>query len=286
MARITIATCVDVPAHAIEDDHALVAELTARGHETSLVPWDSPDHDWATDDASVIRSTWDYWPRRAEYVAWAHSVPRLLNPAQVIDWNTDKVYLEQLAAAGVPIIPTTWLRAGDEVVLPATGNFVVKPSVSAGAQDTLVHTQDALDAAAAHIANLTSTGRTAMVQPYVSGIDVQGETALLFMNGDLSHAMRKGAILRVGAASLTAATYREEMELREPTAAQLALADQVLALVPGGRESLLYARVDLVPADDGSPMLIELEVTEPSLFLSYSEGAVERLASAIEARLA
>jgi hypothetical protein len=124
-----------------------------------------------------------------------------------------------------------------------------------------------------------------MLQPYMAHVDDAGETALLYIGGRFSHAIRKGAMLDgpdLGVAGL----YKEErIDPRTPSAAEHAVAEQVLAAVPGGTADLLYARVDLVPGPDGAPVLMELELTEPSLFLDYSDGAAERLADAIVARL-
>jgi glutathione synthase/RimK-type ligase-like ATP-grasp enzyme len=205
-------------------------------------------------------------------------VPNLLNPADVLAWNTDKVYLRELADAGVPVIDTRWdVRRGDD--LPDTvEEWVVKPSISGGARDTArwADRSDVYD----HSEELLSAGHTVMVQPYIPSVDSEGETALMYFGGRFSHAIRKGALLKRGEGVHEEAELSETITPRAPTATQLDVAEQVLAAIPsslGPAESLAYARVDLVTDPDGVPRLIELELTEPSLFLDHAEDGAQRL---------
>lgn len=282
-ARVALATAAALPRLDAEDGPPLLTALAGRGVAAEPAVWDDPAVDWAAYELIVIRSTWDYSPRREGFVAWAESVAaqtRLANPASVIRWNTDKRYLAALAAAGLPVVPTTWLEPGDPAALPPAGEYVVKPAISAGAKDTARFAADD-PAGPAHVRALQAVRRTVMVQPYLSAVDTAGETALIFVAGRYSHAIRKGPLLRPGGA-LPAGLYAEEhIRARTPSARERDLADAVLAAVPGGRDQLLYARVDVVPGADGVPVLLELELTEPSLFLDCSPGAADRLAAAI-----
>ena len=273
-AQVALATCVQLP-DLDEDGPALLAALAAQGVHAEPVVWSS-GADWATYDLVVVRSCWDYTTRRAEFLAWAASVPRLANPAEVLAWNTDKRYLAGLAAAGVPVVPTTFVAPGEPFEVPA-GEHVVKPTVSAGARDTRRFA--AGESSAAHAAALLAAGRDVMVQPYVSGIEQAGETAVLSFLGVHSHAIRKAPVLVDGTAVAPGVVA---ITPRTASAAELAVAEQVRALVPGG--PLLYARVDLVPGP-GGPLVMELEVTEPSLFLGHAAGAADRLAAAVVERL-
>jgi glutathione synthase/RimK-type ligase-like ATP-grasp enzyme len=209
-------------------------------------------------------------------------VPRLANPAEVIAWNTDKRYLGELAAVGVPVVPTRWYAPGDQVPEPE-GQVVVKPAVSAGARDTRRHDDPA--AAAAHAAELLAAGRTVMVQPYVDGVDAAGETGLVFVGGRFSHAFGKGALLTAGDRATSALFAEEEISEREPSARELEVGEQVLDAAelrgPVARADLLYARVDLVPGPEGEPLLLELELAEPSLFFRAGHGAAERWAETV-----
>jgi hypothetical protein len=291
-SRVAFATCTALPDIYL-DDQPLADALTAHGVTVDAAVWDDPGVDWAGYDLVVLRSPWDYPARRADFVAWASGVPRLANPADIVAWNTDKTYLRELAAAGVPVVQTVWLPPGSSWTPPDHGEYVVKPSISVGSRDTgRYDLADPAQRAQAlgHATRLTGAGRTAMVQPYLTAVDTAGETAVLCTpdaTGQLrySHGIRKGPMLD-GPDSGPVGVYKEEnITPRTPAPAELAAAQRVLAAVPGGPDRLLYARVDLIPGPAGEPLLIELELTEPSLFLLHADGAAERLAAAILSRL-
>jgi glutathione synthase/RimK-type ligase-like ATP-grasp enzyme len=286
---VVLTTCADLP-DGDEDGAALVASLAARGVSARWQVWNDPAASWA-DELVVVRSTWDYTRDRDAFVAWAQSVPRLANPADVIAWNSDKTYLRDLADAGVPVVPTTFVAPGESAPLPVFGEFVVKPSVGAGSRGAGRFADDAVDAAQAHVATLHDAGRIVLVQPYVTDVDTAGETALIYVEGRFSHAIRKGAMLPPQMAhplnELSAETLYvfEQVQARQASAAELAVGEQVIQVLRdrlGG--DLLYARVDLLPTPAG-PVLIELELTEPSLFLSYADEAADRFADAITKRM-
>jgi hypothetical protein len=302
---VALATCRDAW-RADEDAPPLIAALDEAGVDATEAVWDDPDVDWAGFDLVVVRSTWDYALRRDEFVAWAERIEgltRLANPASVVRWNTDKRYLSDLAADGVPVAPTEFLVPGDGPDDPASvarriegfvgraAGFVVKPAVSAGSKDTVRYAAlDAdpagRDAAAAHAAALLAARRPVMVQPYLAAVDTEGETGLVFLGGSFSHAFRKGPLLQVGGAPVTELYAQESISPRAATPEQLDVADRVLASSrarTGVQE--LYARVDLLPGDDGAPVLLELELTEPSFFLVTDAGAATRAAAAIVAAL-
>jgi hypothetical protein len=265
----------------------LTAAAAARGLDTTIAAWDDESVDWSAFDAVVVRSCWDYVDRRDQFIGWAREIPHLLNTAEVLAWNTDKVYLRELAEAGVPVIDTRWdVRRGDP--LPHTGEageeWVVKPAISAGSRDTArwASPEDVYT----HSEELIAAGRTAMVQPYIPSVDIEGETALIYVGGRFSHAIRKGPLLGRGEGVRQDRDRREVISPRAPTAAQLDAAEQVLAAIPsslGGSAAMLYARVDLVTDVDGVPRLIELELTEPSLFLDHSADGADRLVAALGA---
>lgn len=268
-----------------EDGPALLAALAAIGVAAHPVRWDDPAVEWSTYDLVVIRSTWDYLERREEFIEWTRRVPRLRNSAAIVAWNTHKSYLSELAAAGIPTVPTIMLQPGDPAELPTAGEYVVKPAVGAGARHTARYGGEDAAAAQAHIAALQSAGRDVMVQPYLSGVDEHGETGLLFLDGTYSHSIRKAPLLTVVGDDGGGEYRGSAISARTPEAAELALAQRVLQAVPDVA-SLLYARVDLVPGPAGSPLLLELELTEPSLFLSEAAGAADRFATAIAAEAA
>lgn len=285
---IALVTCAGY-ADLHEEDRAVIAPLARRGVTALPAVWDDPDVDWTSFDLSVIRSTWDYPNRRDEFLAWAASVPSLANPADVLSWNTDKRYLNELAQAGLPVVETTWFGPGDDADLSrfATGEVVIKPSVGAGSVG--VGRYDLGDAdqrrlATAHVLRLQRGGSTAMVQPYLHAIDEEGETALLFFGGEFSHAIGKAAILSGPYEAVDGLFVPTTITPRMPSDAQLGVAEAVLKAVPGGPDRLTYARVDVLSGPDETPVLLELELCEPNVFLSKGDGsAAERLADAIAA---
>ena len=288
--RIALATAAEFPD--LDEDGPLLVEALARhGVRGEPAVWTDEGVSWSSYAAVIVRSTWDYFYRRAEFLEWADrvaAVTRLANSADVLRWNTDKTYLRELAEAGLPVVETAWLQPGDEFVVPSRGEYVVKPAVSAGSNDTnryVAGTHDAM--ATEHASRLLDDGRVVMVQPYLHQVDTAGETALLFFAGEFSHAIRKAALLETAMASLDAAYRPETITARQPSAAERDTAEQVLdtvsALRRWPREQLTYARVDLVPGGDSAPTLLELELAEPSMFLTADTASADRFAAAIAA---
>jgi glutathione synthase/RimK-type ligase-like ATP-grasp enzyme len=267
-----------------EDGPVLLEAVARAGVRAQWRAWDDPSAPWGTAPA-VLRATWDYTLRRDEFLAWARSVPRLYNPYDAVLWNSDKIYLAELERAGIPITPTTVIRPGEQVDLEGTVvDLVVKPSVGAGSRGAGRFTDP--QAAAHHARRLHDVGRVVLVQPYLSGVDTAGETALIYVDGTFSHAIAKGAMLETDAAHEVhgdALFVPERITPREPSPEELELGDLAMRYLTDRFGTLLYARIDVLPGPDG-PVVIEVEVTEPSLFLSYSDGAADRFAAAIAAR--
>lgn len=269
--RVALATCAEVPA-GDEDAPPLVEALAARGIEAVPAVWDDGGVDWAAFDLVVVRSTWDYPARREAFLAWAESVPRVLNSPDVLRWNTDKRYL---ATLGPQTIPTNFLEPGGPFVVPGFA-FAVKPSVGAGSIGAARY-EAGDERAREHVAQLHAAGQTVMVQPYVEAVDREEELALHYVGGEFSHAVRKAAMLPPGAEPGEGLFVEERISATEPSEKERELAERTLDAVPFPREELLYARVDLLPG----PVVLEVELTEPSLYLGYAEGAADRFADAI-----
>ncbi|MFN2561084.1 MAG: RimK family alpha-L-glutamate ligase [Jatrophihabitans sp.] len=295
MPAVLLATCAQLPA-GDDDADLLVSALTERGVDARWVIWTDPDVDW-TAGLVVLRATWDYTFDLPAFLDWVHAVPRVANEAAVVAWNTDKVYLRDLEAAGIPIVPTTFVAPTETTVLfgggaagPGAGELVVKPSVGAGSRGAGRFSADQADAARTHLQRLQAAGRTALVQPYLEAVDEAGETALIYVDGRLSHAIRKGPLLPPGTARAVdaGALYAEErIEAKTPLAAELAIGAAVMDFVRDrfGADQL-YARVDLLPSPAG-PLVVELELAEPSLFLQDGIGdhePVDAFATAIAER--
>lgn len=291
MPSVALATCREFP-DLDDEDRLLIPALAQLGITGVPAVWTDGTIDWSAFDAVVLRETWDYSDDRPAFLSWlrrAGGVTRLQNPASVVEWNTDKRYLAELGAAGLPIVPTVFVEPGDDPSgwRPAQGydDFVVKPAVSCGSRDTMRYSASApLAAAMDHVLRLVQAGRTVMIQPYLEAVDTIGETAVLFIDGQFSHAIRKGPLLVRGIEGdrVEGLFVQEQIDAREPSADELAVARRIVAAIPGGFDQVLYARVDLIPGPDGKPQLLELELTEPSLFLSHSEGAAARMAAAIQ----
>lgn len=278
MTRIALATAVAMDT-ADADEELLMEHLP----NAELAAWDDPSVDWSRFDVVVLRSTWNYTDHLDAFLDWidlVSAVTRLVNPASVVRWNTDKRYLGQLANAGIPVVPTVYVEPGAAAPADAlAGHVVVKPTVGAGSKGAALFKDDAV-AAQSHLAQLHSEGRVAMVQPYLDGVDTAGETALIYLGGTFSHAARKAAILSKEMSWSTGLYADEKVVPTTASAAERSIADRIIAYVtemtPGGAD-IAYARVDLLPTPDG-PVLLELELTEPSLFLACDPGAPERAA--------
>lgn len=284
--RIALATAI--AAFALDEDlPPLLDALRERGHLAEAVAWDDPTVSWSRFDLVLLRSTWNYTECPAEFLAWCEAVAAktcLRNPPALVRWNTDKHYLADLARQGIPVIPAHFLAPGDDPAsFPAHAEFVVKPCIGAGSRDTQRYTAPNRAAAVAHAKRLLDAGRHVLVQPYLEAVDTAGETALLFFAGRFSHAIRKGPLLVRDGEATSALFAPEAITPREPSSAEIEVAHRALAAIPGGAP--LYARVDLLPSADG-PQLLELELTEPSLFFDHAPGSAERFVAAIESSLA
>jgi glutathione synthase/RimK-type ligase-like ATP-grasp enzyme len=278
-----------------EDLPPLVAAFAAAGAQAVIADWDDPDTDWGRFDAALLRSAWDYTDRLPEFLRWAeHTAARtaLFNALPVVRWNCDKHYLLHLAARDVAVVPSSFAEPGvqaqqvlqDTLARYGHADLVVKPAVGAGSRDTRRHPRTARAAILEHMQALLAARRSVLLQPYLGSVDHHGESALIYIDGEFSHAIRKGPLLPRGAAATDALFAAEEITLRDAAAEERALAERIFAVLPF--ERLLYARVDLIRDDAGHPVLLELELTEPSLFLAHADGAAGRLAAAALARLA
>lgn len=284
MKKLRIALVSAVSARDLDEDLApLVAALATRGILVSVACWDDPGIAWSSFDGAVLRSTWDYTFRLDEFTRWLSRVERmtrLYNPLALVRWNLDKRYLLDLANAGVPVIPTRLVAPGEAFEISDRAEFVLKPSVGAGARGARRFGRGEREAALAHAADLHANGQTVMVQPYLARVDRDGETALVFYRGQYSHAFRKGPLLRREAAASDALFATESIEPRLARPAELDVGVAALRALPGGVP--LYARVDLIEDDAGQPRVLELELIEPSLYFHTAPGAADRFAAVIE----
>lgn len=277
----------------LDEDMPLLQEaLDAAAIDWREVTWDDETVEWSDFSLAVVRSTWDYYRRIDEFTQWIERVDgatRLANSANVLRWNLDKHYLREAVAAGLPVVPTDFVEPGsaaDFAVIDRRleeSDVVVKPAVSAGSNDTERHSS--VETAYHHVERLLSAGRSVMVQPYLSEVDQHDETGLVFLNGSFSHAFAKGALLATAKDVAGDLFARERIESREPTATELDLGRRISTWLTGRFGPSLYARLDLLPTSIG-PVIVELELLEPSLFLHTSAGAAGRVAEAIRDTIA
>ena len=268
------------------DGPPLFDAFVRRKVDVDLVPWGS-ERDWSAYDGVVVRTTWDYIDDRTGFLEWAAAVAavtKLANPVDVLAWNTDKRYLRDLNAAGLAVVHTHWVEPVDDPTIPKDwDDVVVKPAVSAGARRSARYGREGIDAALRHIESLLADGITAMVQPYVADVDSRGETGTYLFGGEPSHAITKGAVLRRDQPA------PDDMHLgaTQPVAAApidpdlVAFARRTLDAVPAGSGDVLYARVDTVTDASGRPMILEVELTEPFLWLETDPAGGERFAQAV-----
>lgn len=301
-AAMKIALVTAIPALLLDEDlPPLEAALRRIGVETQVLAWDDPTVSWARFDAVLLRSPWDYVERLPEFLAWCEHVSglsRLLNPLSVVRANTDKHYLAELEKAGVPVVPSRFIEPGEDAAMriaafldeyASAAEFVVKPAVGAGSRDAQRHGREQRDVAIAHAKRLLAAGRSVLLQPYLPSVDQAGETALVHFDGVYSHAIRKGPLLQRDQGPTEKLFAPEAITAREPGADERAVAEAALKALGGLFQldrPLAYARVDLIRDADGAPRLLELELTEPSLFFGHAEGSAERFASALAQRLA
>jgi len=272
VSDVLLVTCAALPEGEVGGD-LLVRELAARDLGARWVAWDDETVDWSAAPAVAVRSTWDYEARRAEFLAWARGVgPALLNGADAFAWNTDKSYLLDLAAAGLPVVPSRVARTLGEVTAAAAalGRSVAKPTVGAGGRGVVV---------------LDGPGRLPhgdgpwLVQPLVESVRTEGETSVFVLAGRAVAQVRKrpgGDEVRVHE------EYggRSDAEPLAPEHARLAtetvgVAERLL----GAR--LDYARADLMRLADGTLAVGELEVTEPGLYLDLVPSVAGAFAAAV-----
>lgn len=285
MPRVAIATCADCPGPK-GDDELLREALRGCGVAAETVAWDAAGVDWAGFDACLIRSTWDYHDKHEEFLGWTREVgdaTQLWNPPELVAWNADKGYLRELGEAGVPIVPTEWVRRGEgarlDEILAARGwdEAVVKPVVDLGARNLRRVRRG--DAGAQAALEEVLARHEAMVQPFLPSVEARGELSLVFIEGRFSHAVRKRPAkgdFRVQS------TWGGSAAQEEPTAPELAIATAALEHLP---DPPLYARADLIEDLNGHPSLIELELIEPNLYLSQHPASARTLAQAIAKRL-
>jgi O-ureido-D-serine cyclo-ligase len=280
-----------------EDLPILATAVREAGAAASTPVWDDPSVDWRQFDLAVLRSTWDYCERIDEFLAWADRCAcetRFLNAPELVRWSVDKHYLADLARHGVPVVPSRYVEPHDDPArefsefldsdppalhagtIDRFDQFVIKPSVGAGSRDAARYHRSDRERALAHVARLNADGRSVLLQPYLERVDHHGETAMVFFEGQWSHAIRKGPLLKLGAGIIGGFIAPETITRREPDAAEMAVAAAAHAAIPGPVPP--YGRIDLIRGDHDEPLVLEMELGEPSLFFAHAPDTALRFA--------
>ncbi len=277
MPRVALVTCVTLP-EPDPDQDLMVSSLRNAGLDAQLAAWDDAGTDWSAFDLAVIRSTWNYHRHLDAFTDWLERAAHdtlLVNPASVVRWNLHKRYLRELEAAGLPIVPTAFADARTPFDLARTldhhgwTDIVIKPCVSAGSARTRRYTEGRSPDAAAFLASITERD-DAMIQPFVPSVADGGERSAIWIAGEPTHAIVKQPRFDTDDESVSDALPVSDVE-RD-------MLDRCLDLAGDG---LLYARLDTMRDADGTLLISELELIEPSLFLLQSQAATSRFVSAV-----
>lgn len=277
MKRVALATA-DGSAAISRDDVLLSEALADIGIEAQTLLWFDPGVDWASFDAVIVRTTWDYHVRLEEFLEWTRrvaAVTRIWNPPDLMAWNARKAYLEELASKGVPVVPTVVVRSeGDLARLESlgAGPYVVKPEIGACAMDTLVHTN--LEFAEAHVRVLL-VGGYVLVQPFQASVRGEGEISLVWIGGEVVHAIRKTPKPGDFRVQIDHGGSNERIAI---PAEGHAIAEACMNAAPPGA---IFGRVDVVRDSAGVLRLMELELIEPELMFEWAPESTPKLAATI-----
>ncbi|MBK9164403.1 MAG: hypothetical protein IPM21_10965 [Acidobacteria bacterium] len=283
MRQVCFLTTDDLTGYT-SDDELAVEPLRSLGWQVSYESWKDPTVDWGRFEAVVIRTPWDYQKDAEGFLevlrTIANSGARLENPYDIVEWNLNKRYLAEILAAGVPVIPTTFATGGldasefnDFKEIAGTDEIVVKPTISATAQDTFrVRSFD-------HDVARVFKDREFMIQPFIPSITEEGEYSLFFFEGAFSHAILKTP--KTGDFRVQE-EHGGNINATEPAGELMELGFQALSFI---RKRLLYARIDAARGLSGRFEIMEVELIEPALYFRMDNGSAARFAEAFNSRM-
>ncbi len=319
MTCIALATCSKHPLW-VPDEAPLIDAL--RALDLNVVPliWDDP-LPVSTDpfnkdplnkiDACVIRTTWDYSEHHSDFLAWANTLHQqvpLWNSSHILAWNADKHYLQWFETQNLPVVPSFFVRPDQfKQTAPAldpplfeqlklfcrqSTQWVLKPTVSASGNNTFVFNDfDSLYQALQTYFKQNHTHNIAMmIQPFLPTIQTHGEISVILIEGRFAHAVIKTP----GSDEFRIQEHlggqtRYTSVSREFTLMSEALLSRTAAFLG---EVPLYGRLDFMAKSKDSTLqnasdwlLSEMELIEPSLYLSHHPETGTQLAKAIQQRL-
>lgn len=251
-----------------DEDLQLVKFLSERGFHASWEVWDDPKVNWKQYDVVIVKSTWDYHEKLADFHRWIDQLTSdhvtVINPPEAIKGNSDKQYLLKIQAQGFPVVPSRLLSKEMDFDLLQyfdtfqTDELVVKPCVSLGAQNVFQLRKEEVNTFDTELRGLLVTGNY-LIQPLIKEMKTEGEWSLIFFNGKYSHSVLKKP-LQGDFISNHGTRY-----LAEPNAGYIKVAK---TFVDRFASDCLYVRVDGV-VTKGYFLLMELELIEPYLYLSF-----------------
>ena len=265
-------------------DHLLVEPMQKYGWNVVFVPWGKYDQNWNDFDLVIIRSTWNYQDHLGEFLRVLRIIDEskalLLNPLPLVEWNINKTYLMDLNKQGIPIIPSLFYEnfeigeVWDSFNTFDTEKIIIKPNVGANADRIRILNKSD---------NMNKLKKTRnlyndlpfILQPFIHSIKRNGELSLIFFNNEFSHALSK--VPKKG-------DFRVQEEhggtlklLKKIDGKTINLCERVLSLLP---YFCFYARIDLV-IDKGRPLLMEIEVIEPSLYFNLEPKSTDLFAKKV-----
>jgi len=284
--KIALADCSEEH-EGVLTERPLWEALKERGADFERPDWEDEGVDWASFDVVVVRTTWNYHYARERFLEWVERVSALTqlhNSKEVLRWNSEKSYLKDLEAAGVPVAPTVWFERGERADLARVmeergwSSGLIKPLVGAVASDThRLRAGEGSAPEADEFLNARLQGQAMMLQPYLSRVETEGEVSVMLIQGEPTHAVRKLAV---------AGDYRVQDEhggtdhLMDLDPSLVELSQRALSVAPGEGPPL-YARVDFLFDDAGDAVINELEIIEPMLFFQHHPGAAATFADAV-----
>lgn len=285
IALISYADQGKYAADSVEDEEGLLlTQLRASGLDVHREVWTDKRVNWSAYQLILLKSPWDYFEQYAAFCKWLDKIKalgiRMLNPYHIVKWNSDKHYLQAIAAAGLKVIPSAIVERGE---LPLLSSFfyefgcdklIVKPCVSGGARHTYTVTPQNLAEHQARITELLKE-EAFIVQPYMTEIETAGEWSFIFLNGKFSHSVVKKP--KTG-------DFRVQPYFGGTTVAAVPAEEHIAgaaAYVERFAKGCLYARVDAILINN-ELHLMELELIEPYLFLDTDPAGYQKYTEALQ----
>ena len=268
-------------------DKLLIEPMKNIGWIAEEVSWRNENVNWSDYDSVIVRSTWDYQNDSEKFIGVLEKincVSHLENDLDLMKWNMNKNYLFDLEQNGVKIVDTIWERKFNRNLAHEyfdkldTDEIIIKPNISANADNTFRLTREKLDKNLGQLEKIF-TAREFMVQPFLNSIIEEGEYSLFFFDGKFSHSVLKKPKendFRVQE------EHGGNIQPFKVSSELISIAENIikkLSTIP------LYGRVDLVKTKENEFALIELELIEPSLYLNKDDQSPAKFVKAFEERI-